>query len=291
MSETYTLENRIKAKKPYFGKTYFSWQGLPSRHVYMLAIIQLISKMKGNSFLNILEIGSWTGGSAITWAEGVYRYNAGQGRIFCVDPWELYFDPKDYDNDAWNVFHEMKAACSEDKHFSLFLHNVNASGFGNCIIPVRGKSKEVLPLLRNNIFDLIYVDGSHAYKEVLSDITMAIPLLADDGIICGDDLEFEFEECDIDSAKKNSHLEYAFDPKKNQFFHPGVTLALHEIFGKVSAWDGFWAMQMNNSKWHRIHLNVKEWRIPNHLYEAIEAGVVNGESINSIKVSNPIKNK
>lgn len=45
-----------------------------------------------------------------------------------------------------------------------------------------GKFQDVLPMLREESFDLIFVDGSHAAKDVEGDIRLASPLLAQEGV-------------------------------------------------------------------------------------------------------------
>ena len=54
----------------------------------------------------------------------------------------------------------------------------------------RGASSSVLPLLKDDSFDLIYIDGDHKYENSKNDIAQAKRLVKKTfGIICGDDLE------------------------------------------------------------------------------------------------------
>ena len=41
--------------------------------------------------IDVLEIGSWCGASALTWGEAMALYTGG-GRLICVDPWQSYTD-------------------------------------------------------------------------------------------------------------------------------------------------------------------------------------------------------
>ena len=49
-------------------------------------------------------------------------------------------------------------------------------------------------------------------------------------------------------------LDLVKDPKTGRNFHPGVTLAVDEIFGEVSMWGGFWAMQRQGKGWKKFSL-------------------------------------
>src|SRR4029077_6478743 len=69
----------------YFGPRHRASQGTPTRLHYMLATVRLLALRRCGRPLRILEIGSWAGGSALTWAEGIARYNAGKGSVLCID--------------------------------------------------------------------------------------------------------------------------------------------------------------------------------------------------------------
>jgi hypothetical protein len=123
-------------------------------------------------------------------------------------------------------------------------------------------------MLKNNQFDLIFIDGDHSYGAVTRDIQNAAPLLKEGGVLCGDDLELQYFEVDIENGKKNKEKDYIVDLKTKRYFHPGVCLAIGEFFGKeVSEWRGFWAMRKQADKWRKIELDVdiNNIEIPQHL--------------------------
>ena len=80
--------------RPYFGRVMWASQGLPLRHVVMQELVRLEASRQGAGPFHILEVGSWAGGSAITWAEALTRHHRADGRVVCVDPWKPYFDVK-----------------------------------------------------------------------------------------------------------------------------------------------------------------------------------------------------
>jgi len=111
----------------------------------------------------ILEIGSFCGLSAAVLSEcGAH--------LVCIDPFLGGEDLPDRDTSA------------------IFVDNMRRLGrLGNITI-LRGRSEDVLPLLSAMRFRLIFIDGSHEFESVKSDISMALSLLADGGIIVLDDI-------------------------------------------------------------------------------------------------------
>ena len=205
----------------------------------------------------MLEVGSWAGESAILWAEAIKRYFS-EGKIYCVDPWVDY----------GSTTKTMSRALRNNKIFNLFRHNIELSGHKDIITVLRGFSKDILPRLNHNHFDLIYIDGDHSYGAVKKDLQDASFLLKERGVLCGDDLELQNYEIDIENAKRNKSEDFIVDPKTQQSFHPGVSLAVGDFFNKdVSAWYGFWAMRKKVNKWEEIKSNadINNFVIPKHL--------------------------
>lgn len=90
-----------------------------------------------------------------------------------------------------------------------------------------------------------------------ADIANAAPLVRDGGLICGDDLEVLYPECNQALCAKWAELgaEYVRDPQTGLWFHPGVTLAVWRHFGPVSRWGLTWAMQRRGDGWAPIILD------------------------------------
>jgi hypothetical protein len=92
-------------------------------------------------------------------------------------------------------------------------------------------------------FDVIYLDGDHRYSHVIRELRWANRLLAEDGIICGDDLELQLRDTDALACRATAEFDFVVDCRSGRLYHPGVTLAVDEFFGgAVTCWDGFWAM-------------------------------------------------
>ena len=81
-------------------------------------------------------------------------------------------------------------------------------------------------------------------------------LLKEGGILCGDDLDLQRHEIDIDYAETNKEINLVIDPKTKKEFHPGVCIAVYNFFKKpVSACNGFWGMRKTINGWQTIDIN------------------------------------
>lgn len=129
----------------------------------------------------VVEIGSLLGGSARFWAE-----HCPQAHVVCIDPWIdvraasdrpfLEHVPELVD---WVVGRE-------DGLFDVFL----ASNWGlrDRLTPIRGFSPDALTeVVRHGVEpDVVYVDGSHVYEDVVADLSVARSFFPT-ALVCGDD--------------------------------------------------------------------------------------------------------
>jgi predicted O-methyltransferase YrrM len=252
--------------RPYFGLVMWAFQGLALRHVVMQEILRMEAAGLHSRPLRILEVGSWAGGSAITWAEAAKRYHRGSSCIICVDPWKPYFDMTKRPNTP--LYREMFDALAKDTIYDLFLYNVKAAGHGDVVMPLRGHSTMMLPALLRGHFDLVFIDGDHSYAAVLDDLRAAAEILKDGGILCGDDLELQLSDIDVEYARTQIESDYIRDPRSGQEYHPGVTLAVGEFIGAVESVVGCWAVRKRGDRWEKVDLSgisPTADRIPTHL--------------------------
>lgn len=246
-------------------------RGAPIRHPYMIAtVLYLLKHLQKTKHLNILEIGSYVGSFLFTWAYALKTFTNGEGSIYSIDPLESFFKENTYSAGKISKVTELDEGIKFDFAYQMLRHNLkHISINGNCV-HLRAISKDVLPILRDKYFHLIYVDGDHGYQGVRSDLLETQRLLCDGGILCGDDLEIQGDECDIKYAKENAHIDFIVDTKTNVAYHPGVTLAVYEVLGKVSLWDGFWAVQKEGERWQRVSLQDAPLLIPPHFSDNIK---------------------
>jgi hypothetical protein len=246
----------IKGNKVYFGPVHAARQNFnPLRHHYMRELVSMTAaRLKGEK-LRILEVGSWAGQSALVWADAIERYYGRNGEIICVDPWMNYMDGSQKEG----ILKVMKESLVSNAIFDLFSHNVKASGYSDIIFSFRGFSNDRLPMLVPEMFHLVYIDGNHVYDAVRQDLQNGGRILKNEGIICGDDLELQYDEVDQEACVSGSSVDLITDPPSRQLYHPGVALAVWQFFsGRVSAREGFWAMQKRDDQWKTVGLNPEK---------------------------------
>ncbi len=253
---------RLSPAAPYFPDQLVSIQSGPDsmiRHVWQTAAVCVVKDTPRP--LRILEIGSWAGHSTLTWAEAIGKFER-TGSILCVDPWGRYLAAGDVKGGG--AYQAMDAAIDLDLIYTLFLHNIGFADPAARIDHIRGRFDDVAPYLGDGQFDIVYIDGSHYYADVVHDIAQARRLVRDGGLICGDDLEHQLADVDPGFVKANIAKDYARDPK-GRGMHPGVTLAVAEAFGRVADYSGFWIMRREGERFAEVGLHQAQVFIPNHL--------------------------
>lgn len=238
--------------KPYFGVYLMAGQTWEERKPYMENLVKQEVLKESRGDFRLLEVGSWAGNSVLTWADAIKSIGE-RGEIVCVDPWIPYVKPeKDMTNKAPLV---MEKALKSNKIFQLFLHNISAADVSSMTTLIRGTSDKVLPLLREESFNVAFIDGAHYYSNVINDFKNAEKLVCVGGILCGDDLELQSHEVDIEFAEANKEIDMTLDPKTGKEYHPGVSLAVSDFFkGPVSSRKGFWAMRKTSKGWETVDL-------------------------------------
>ncbi|HSW76612.1 MAG TPA: class I SAM-dependent methyltransferase [Candidatus Saccharimonadales bacterium] len=125
---------------------------------------QFMTKLfKHNNIVDAIEIGSYYGLSTRHIASLLPEH----GTLYAIDTWQEYHENMD----------------------EQFLSNVIHSGLTSKILPLKGRSDELVKLVQSykNNYDLIYIDGDHETAGVLSDLELYFPLAGSRGIVCGDD--------------------------------------------------------------------------------------------------------
>jgi len=260
-----TLIDQLFPDAPFFeGKTQGIQGNAFPRHPAMSASVY--AHRDAGRRLQILEIGSYAGFSALTWAQSLEEFCPQGGDVLCVDPWLGYFDgddaQKDQHKDLWKTMTDDQ---SMEEIYNLFQHNVS---FGKSpkvsINHFRAPADVAVSYLRDEFFDIVYVDGRHAYQHVIADLRMAERLVRRGGFLCGDDLELQLHEIDADYARAHRDDHVCMDPKTKQPYHVGVALAVQEFFGEVSNYSGFFVMRRTDSSFEKVDLGQCATVIPKH---------------------------
>ena len=262
----YSLSFAMERNKPFFGRRFSAFQSPPVRYALLAALARHV--LRGKHAGRVLEIGSWAGASAITFGAIIQELGIADGKIVCVDPWEKYF----VEEDSSLHYRIMNAAAVTGEIQSLFHRNVKACGLEGMMHVRKAFSREALPEMENDCFDLVYIDGSHKKDEALYDLQQAKRLVKSGGLICGDDLELLRPEIDPDAHQValEKDLDFVADPRSGIKYHPGVTEAIAAVFNDVWRKHGFWCVERSGEQWSAPAFQEGHLEIPTHLQHAVE---------------------
>jgi predicted O-methyltransferase YrrM len=130
--------------------------------------------------IRCLEIGSWQGGSA-TWLLDKVVAPRG-GSLTCIDTFE-----GSSEHAGW--LHTLGDSLEQ-----IFDRNIARTGHAQMCQKLVGASQDVLPWLRDEHFDFIYVDGAHEAKYVIQDAVLCWPLVRPGGFLLFDDTHYTFQD-------------------------------------------------------------------------------------------------
>ncbi len=111
----------------------------------------------------ICEIGSFAGVSSELFS--IYCK-----KIYCIDKWDAYYD-----------VNSMEIMMEAENKFDKLINKYDN------IIKLKMSSLEAVKLFPDEFFDIIYIDASHLYNDVKTDIINWLPKIKKNGIISGHD--------------------------------------------------------------------------------------------------------
>jgi predicted O-methyltransferase YrrM len=130
--------------------------------------MRLLGEYRGHPGVQMLEIGSYEGRSAVWFLENILTHpTAG---IVCID-----------------FFTRLSLSMRFD-------HNIRHSGASGKVTKMKGHSDAILTTLPLEHFDIIYVDGSHQAAPVLMDAMLCWYRLKPGGVMIFDDYLWDREE-------------------------------------------------------------------------------------------------
>jgi len=137
--------------------------------------------------LDVLEIGSWEGRSAVFFLH--YLRNC---RLTCVDTF------------AGSVEHAMREKWAVALPGIEARFDANVAEFGARVEKIKAASSDALAMLAaaGRRFDLVFVDGSHHSADAQADAAGSWPLLRPGGVVIFDDYEWTFFPDEVDRPKR-----------------------------------------------------------------------------------------
>jgi Methyltransferase domain len=137
-------------------------------------------QVKENYKLKVLEIGSFLGRSAISFA-----YSRDDIEVICCDPWLGKIS--DFGSMEWmeKTLDGKINFCEDDNIHSLFMNNTK--NWRSKIRPIRCFSEELVEFEEARNPDIIFIDGNHSIDGITQDLYLAHQLAHDNTLICGHD--------------------------------------------------------------------------------------------------------
>ena len=123
----------------------------------------------------IVEIGSWTGGSAVAMSEGI-RKKWSRALLHCVDP---------FDVDYFRAVPGLRDALLKYKESPLEIFKRRMAFYPYTLL--RMTSKDAVNQFADASVDFIFIDGNHTYEYVKQDIELWWPKVKCGGMMSGHD--------------------------------------------------------------------------------------------------------
>ena len=93
---------------------------------------------------------------------------------------------------------------------------------------------------------------------ITKDLQVALPLLKDCGLMCGPALEMQMDDLDRDFVMANFETDLTFNPRTQRIFHPSISYAIGEFFGRpISKYGGFWVVQKKGARFEDVKLDQR----------------------------------
>ena len=200
-------------------------------------ILKTLAESAGKPSLKFLEVGNWLGESTLVLAEVAKKHF---GKLYCVDWWK------------GNVGTELETIASKEDIFTLFWQRICKEGFEDVVVPIRGSSDAAADILKDQVFDLVFIDGDHRYEQTLRDVkNYASFVKSDGGILCGHDCEGYISDFDEDFLNRGKDVDC------HETVHCGVVLAVGSVFKDYSIDHSIWSLIGDPKKrtWHPTNLN------------------------------------
>ena len=172
------------------------------------------------------ELGSWTGKSTILIANILKPLN---GILYTID---------------WFEGSEGTALMQIAREYdilSVLRTNLKIANVDNVNILCMS-SEDAARIIKDEIFDLFFIDADHRYTHIKHDIELWLPKVKKDGLLCGHDFRIPTWESELDlTIEKYDEIDYIGG---NLNLHPRVTKAVCEMFEreKINYKENIWGV-------------------------------------------------
>lgn len=158
----------------------------------------------------IFEVGTWIGSSAINMCD-ILKENNLNSKVYCIDTWLGAEEFLTWAADTHS--RDLKCKYGYPQVYYQFLSNVFIKKHQDIIVPIPNTSHIASVILKYHKIkpNLIYIDGSHDYKDVLSDLQDYFPFLDKGEIIFGDDISWEGVRKAVEEFCINNKISYSIE--------------------------------------------------------------------------------
>lgn len=137
----------------------------------------------------LVEVGSWKGASAVHMA----RVAQGLGftpTILCIDTWQGGVEHRNFDATGYD---SLRVKNGYPQLYYTFLANIVRQGLQHQVVPFANTSLNAAHWMHRNkvVADLVFLDGSHAFDDVLMEMTQYFDLVKPGGAMFGDDYNWD----------------------------------------------------------------------------------------------------
>lgn len=177
--------------------------------------------------IKVLEIGAWLGRTTMLFMELI----RGVGTLYVVDNW--------HGTDFWGEPWTRNESYKNFDYFYTFCVNIKENGIYDDVKILNMSSSQASELIKDEFFDVIFLDADYRYRSVKSDIINWYPKLKSGGLFIGHDCEIVFSDLDKDIQEimldpKNEDVDFLRIPHSNfnshPGLHPGIIRAVHKLF-------------------------------------------------------------
>jgi len=128
-------------------------------------------------------------------------------------------------------------------HLAEFHGNVTDAGLNYRVFELIGDSTHILPMLGDEMFDMIFLDGDHRRSVLSCDIKQAMRLTKTGGVLCGHDY-------DTHPIHSRDFMEQHAEEDVAAGVHCGVILAVDDLLPmRTLMGDTVWATRKADDGW------------------------------------------
>lgn len=163
--------------------------------IYYGVLVKVINE---RNYKNVIEIGVAYGGHA----QDILSNS--QCNYTGIDPYEAGYDPKDF---FVKDVHRIMGGSNQQSSMNILHQRVldRLSPFGDRCKIIKKHSWSAALLLDDDSYDLVFIDGSHLYDAVYSDISLYWPKIKKGGMMAGDDYAWaDVKRAVHDFARENN---------------------------------------------------------------------------------------